>query len=136
MVAVAAGSSPITTAPCAAGNSFSASAEQSGNPTTTPAATTASPGQSRRGGNRSRRASSSAAASPAATNARPSPTTVPPNSGTAARVAGKVKLKASMPSKPQVSPCVARSRPLERHVSRIPPLPAPPLAWIVKSAPS
>ena len=102
--AVAAGSNPTSTAPCADVVSRKASELHSGNPTTTPKATRASRRHCAHVGRDARATSRHTAPSSAAGTALPMPTVTGPNAGSAASDAGNVRLNASTPRLPHSTP--------------------------------
>jgi hypothetical protein len=104
IVAVAAGSSAITTAPWLAGAAVSAKDVSMGKPTTTPPATTARRSHCVPRGRRCRVSTRAAAARTAATTARAEPMNNGSSPSTASRVNGTVKEKASTPRRPHQIP--------------------------------
>ena len=110
IVAVAAGSSAMTTAPWLAGAVVSAYEVSSGKPTTTPPPTTASRAHCRPAGAAGGSAASAPAARTAATTARPDPMNSGDRPPTATRVNGTVNEKAATPSRPHSRPADGRGR--------------------------
>jgi len=108
IVAVAAGSSAITTAPWLAGTEVRAKEVSSGNPTTTPPATTAIRAHWAPRGRRCRVKVRANAARTVATTARPDPINNGDNPVTATRVNGRVKENAATPTNPHHSPAAGR----------------------------
>ena len=108
-VAVAAGSSAITTAPWLAGVVVSAKEVSRGKPTTTPPATTARRAHCAPRGSRCRVSARAKAARMAATTARPEPMNSGARPATATLVNGTVKEKAATPTRPHQSPVCRRA---------------------------
>ena len=98
--AVASGSRPTKGIAWLDGTNVSASAENSGKPTTTPSAVQTRSRQSRRDGSGARRISSAATASSPAISARPAVTNHGSSAATATRVAGSEAEKISIPAIP------------------------------------